>query len=100
MIFKRESESEDGDYLTRLPDDFRHCLAQSRDLAVIVCATAKGHAAILGRATCNIGLSSLAGGNDFGFLIAHGIVFYLFIVSVLAFRQLHTFCGKIFLLYN
>lgn len=30
------------------------------------------------RATGDIGLSSLAGGNDFGFLIAHGIVFYLF----------------------
>lgn len=30
------------------------------------------------RATCNIGLSSLTGGNDFGLFVAHGIDFYLF----------------------
>lgn len=32
------------------------------------------------RAACDIGLSSLAGGNDYGLLIAHGIDFYLFMV--------------------
>lgn len=31
------------------------------------------------RATGDIGLCSLAGGNDFGLLVAHGIVFYLFV---------------------
>ena len=46
-------------------------------LSIGVCARRKKYRSC--RATRNIGLSSLAGGNDFGLLVAHGIVFYLFV---------------------
>lgn len=59
----------------------RTFLVQRSTEAISVADAAFSTAYILSRATSNIGLSSLAGSNDFGFLVAHNMVFYLFIVS-------------------
>ena len=53
----------------------RSLLLQGTAHAFCVGAGARGHNHFVCRTTCDIGLSSLAGGNDFGLLVAHGIVF-------------------------
>ena len=67
----------------RLPDWSGFSLLQRPTHAYRVEVNAMGGLHSFRRATGDIGLSSLAGGNDFGLLVAHSIDFYLFGVMML-----------------
>lgn len=58
---------------------FLSLLAHFGNLAVVIGFVANISPAILGGTAGNIGLSSLAGGNDFGLFVAHIIDFYLLV---------------------